>query len=315
MSRIVATGPVFPPAEELLGEITVAPAPDEDSLVPLVGEAEALIVRGNATISERVLEAAPRLRVIARTGVGLDRVDVEAATRRGIPVVVAPDAGAGAVAEGALAFMLALAKDLNALDRAVREGRWEARDELDLWDIGGTTVGVVGLGRIGRRVAALVQALGARVLAYDPYVEAADGIELVELDTLFGESDYISLHAPLTPETRGLVDARLLALARGAVLVNLGRGGLISSLDDLLVALESGALCGIGLDVFDPEPPDPDHPLFRHPRVLLSPHALGLSRQARRQLFAHVAEGVAAVLRGERPSDVANPEIYESTPE
>jgi D-3-phosphoglycerate dehydrogenase / 2-oxoglutarate reductase len=192
----------------------------------------------------------------------------------------------------------------------VKDGNWSARDEVDLWDIGGATVGVVGLGRIGRRVATLVQALGARVLAYDPFVEASDDVELVELDTLFGESDYISLHAPLTPETRGLVDARLLALARGAVLVNLGRGGLISSLDDLLAALESGALCGIGLDVFDPEPPDPSHPLFDHPRVLLSPHALGLTRQARRQLFTEMAEGVAAALRGERPPAVANPEIY-----
>ena len=311
MARIVATGPVFPPAEEILGEIVVVPEPGERALAPLVEDADALIVRGDATVSAAVIDAAPKLRVIARTGVGLERIDVEAATRRGIPVVIAPDAGAGAVAEGALAFMLALAKDLNALDRAVREGRWEARDELDLWDIGGTTVGIVGLGRIGRRVATLVQALGARVLAYDPYLEAVEGVDLVALETLFGESDYISLHAPLTPETRGLVDAKLLALARGAVLVNLGRGGLVSSLDDLLEALESGSLCGIGLDVFDPEPPDPGHPLFRHPRVLLSPHALGLSRQARRQLFAEVAEGIAAVLRGERPRVVANPEIYD----
>jgi D-3-phosphoglycerate dehydrogenase len=312
--RIVATGRIFPPAEEILGEIAVAPDSTEESLLPLVGDAVALIVRGDATVSAGLIDAAPELRVIGRTGVGVERIDVDAATRRGIPVVIAPDGGTQAVAEGALTFMLALAKDLTALDRAVREGRWAVRDEVDLWDIDGTTVGVVGLGRTGRRVAALVQALGARVLAYDPFVGAVDDVELVELETLFGESDYISLHAPLTPETRGLVDARLLSLARGAVLVNLGRGGLISSLDDLLDALESGALCGIGLDVFDPEPPDPSHPLFRHPRVLLSPHALGLSRQSRRQLFTEVAEGIAAVLRGERPRVVANPEIYADAP-
>lgn len=312
MARIVATGPVFPPAEEILGEIAVARDSSESSLVPLVDDAVALIVRGDATVSAALIDAAPQLRVIGRTGVGLERVDVEAATRRGIPVVLAPDGGTNAVAEGALALMLALAKDLDALNRAVREGRWEVRDEVDLRDIGETTVGIVGLGRIGRRLASLVRALGARVLAYDPFVTATEDVELVELETLFGESDYISLHAPLTPETRGLVDARILSLARGAVLVNLGRGGLISSLDDLLEALESGALSGIGLDVFDPEPPDPDHPLFRHRRVLLSPHALGLSRQARRRLFTDVAEGIAAVLRGERPAAVANPEIYES---
>lgn len=312
MARIVSTGQVFPPAEDLLGPITVAPDHEEASLLELVADAEALIVRGDATVSERVIEAAPGLRVIGRTGVGVERIDLDAATRRGIPVVIVPDGGAQAVAEGALALMLALAKDLIALDRAVKDGNWSARDEVDLRDIGGTTVGVVGLGRIGRRVAVLVQALGARVLAYDPFIEASDDVELVELETLFGESDYISLHAPLTPETRGLVDARILGLARGAVLVNLGRGGLISSLDDLLAALESGALSGIGLDVFDPEPPDPSHPLFDHPRVLVSPHALGLTRQARRLLFTEMAEGVAAVLRGERPRSVANPEIYES---
>jgi D-3-phosphoglycerate dehydrogenase len=311
LARIVSTGQVFPPAEDLLGPIMVAPDHDEASLLELVADAEALIVRGDATVSERLIEAAPGLRVIGRTGVGVERIDLDAATRRGIPVVIAPDGGAQAVAEGALALMLALAKDLMALDRAVKDGNWSARDEVDLWDIGGTTVGVVGLGRIGRRVAVLVQALGARVLAYDPFIEASDDVELVELETLFGESDYISLHAPLTPETRGLVDARILSLARGAVLVNLGRGGLISSLDDLLAALDSGALCGIGLDVFDPEPPDPSHPLFDHPRVLVSPHALGLTRQARRQLFTETAEGVAAVLRGERPPAVANPEIYD----
>ena len=311
MARIVATGPVFPPAEELLGEIVVAPAADEDALVALLADAVALIARGDATVSERVLEAAPVLQVIARSGVGVERIDLAAATRRGIPVVIAPDAGAHAVAEGALTLMLALAKDLPALDRAVKDGRWEARDEVDIWDIGGTTVGVVGLGRIGRRVAAMVQAFGARTLAYDPYVADAEDVELVELETVFGESDYVSLHAPLTAETRGLVDAKLLALARGVVLVNLGRGGLISSFDDLLAALEAGSLCGLGLDVFEPEPPDPSHPLFRHPRVLVSPHALGLSRQARRQTFTEVAEGIAAVLAGERPRAVANPEIYE----
>lgn len=311
MARIVATGPVSPPAEEILGEIAVPPDASEESLLALVRDAEALIARGDSTVSARVIAGAPALRVIARTGVGIDQVDLEAATRRGIPVSIAPDAGADSVAEGALALMLALAKDLNALDRAVRDGRWAARDELDLWDIGGTTVGIVGLGRIGRRVAALVQVLGARVLAYDPYAEVPEHVELVELDTLFGESDYISLHAPLTAETRGLVDARVLSLARGAVLVNLGRGGLVSSLDDLQAALASGALCGIGLDVFDPEPPDPSHPLFDHPRVLLSPHALGLSRRARQQTFAEVADAISAVLAGGRPRAVANPEVYE----
>jgi D-3-phosphoglycerate dehydrogenase len=309
MARIVATGPVFPPAEEVLGEIAVAPSAEEDALLPLMADAVALIARGDATVSARVIEAAPGLRVIARTGVGVERIDLDAATRRGIPVVIAPDGGAQAVAEGAVAMMLALAKQLPTLDRAVREGRWSARDEVELGDLEGSTVGIVGLGRIGRRLAGLVEPFGARVLAYDPHVADGSGVELVDLPTLFGESDFVSLNAPLTDETRGLVNADLLALARGAVFVNLGRGGLVRSLDDLLAALESGSLAAVGLDVFDPEPPDPAHPLFRHPRVLLSPHALGLSRRARRRIFEEVSEGVAAVLEGGRAPALANPEV------
>jgi D-3-phosphoglycerate dehydrogenase / 2-oxoglutarate reductase len=306
--KIVSTGPVAPPAEEILGPIAV-PAPGE--LEAELADADALIVRGGHRVTAELLAAAPRLKAIGRSGVGVDNVDLESATRRGIPVVITPGAGAQAVAEGALALMLALAKQLPALDDAVREGRWSARDELEIRDLAGATLGIVGLGRIGLRVAELAQPFGVRLIAHDPFLEEPPGIELVDLPVLFGESDLISVHAPLTPETEGLIDAGLLSLAGGAILVNLSRGGLVRSLDDLHAALESGALYAVGLDVFDPEPPDLSHPLFDHPRVLLSPHALGLSRGARRQIFEEVAEGVAAVLRGERPAAVANPEVYD----
>jgi D-3-phosphoglycerate dehydrogenase / 2-oxoglutarate reductase len=292
-------------AEEILGSVDVL-----DDWRAQLGAAEALIVRSADAVTERDLEGAPSLRVIGRNGVGVERVDVAAATRRGIPVVIVPGAGSNAVAEGALAMILALAKQLAALDSAVRDGRWEVRDELEVRDLEGATLGIVGLGRIGRRLAELAQPFDARVLGYDPYVDDPAGAEVVDLPTLFGESDFISLHAPLTEETRGLVDADLLSVARKAVLVNLSRGGLVSSLDDLLAALEAGSLAAVGLDVFEPEPPDPSHPLFRHPRVLLTPHALGLSSRARRQIYTQLAEGVAAVLRGERAAHVANPEVY-----
>jgi phosphoglycerate dehydrogenase-like enzyme len=305
--KVVSTGPVAPAAEEILGPIAVA-APGE--LETELADADALIVRGGHLVTAALLDAAPRLRAIGRSGVGIDNVDLDAATSRGIPVVFTPEAGAQAVAEGALALMLALAKQLPALDLAVREGRWQARDELEVRDLEGARLGILGLGRIGRRVAELARAFGMRLLAHDPFVDDVAGIELVDLPTLFGESDLISVHAPLTPETEGVVGAELLGLARGAIFVNLSRGRLVRSLDDLLGALESGALWAVGLDVFDPEPPDLTHPLFRHPRVLLSPHALGLSGRARRQIFAEVAEGIAAVLRGDRPAAVANPEVY-----
>jgi phosphoglycerate dehydrogenase-like enzyme len=305
--KVVSTGPVAPPAEDILGPIAVA-GPGE--LETLLADADALIVRGGHRVTASLLDAAPRLKAIGRSGVGVDNVDLEAATRRGIPVVITPEAGTQAVAEGALALMLALVKQLPALDAAVRAGRWAARDELDVRDLDGATLGIVGLGRIGRRVAELGRVFGVRLLASDPFVESAAGVGLVDLATLFGESDLISVHAPLTPETAGMIDADVLSLARSAVFVNLGRGRLVRSLDDLHDALESGALWAVGLDVLEPEPPDLSHPLFRHPRVLVTPHALGLSRRARRRIFEEVAEGIAAALRGERPAAVANPEVY-----
>ena len=315
MPTIVAAGPVAAPARELLaefGELVVAPADDEAALVPLVADAVALIARGGTRVSARVIEAAPSLRVIGRSGVGYDLVDVAAANRRRIPVVLAPGGGAQAVAEGAMAMLLALVKQLPVLDSLVREGRWSERDEVDIRDLEGATLGIVGLGRIGARLARIARPFGLRVLAHDPYVAGSDEVERVDLETLFATSDYVSLHAPLTAETRGLVDTALLSLARpGLILVNLGRGGLVRSLDDLLAGLESGALGGVGLDVFEHEPPDVSHALFRHPRVLLSPHALGLSRLSKERIFREMAEGMAAVLRGERPPAVANPEIYD----
>ena len=288
----------------------MATSTDEEELVGLVSDAVALVVRGGGSrVSRRVIEAAPRLRVIARTGIGVDEVDVAAATRRGIPVAVVPDAGSNAVAEGALALMLVLAKRVPLLDELVREGRWAERDSVDVRDLEGATLGIVGVGRIGTRLATLGTTLGMRVIGFDPYARG-DAVELGALPELFERSDFVSLHAPLTDETRGIVDSELLARARGAIFVNLARGALVSSLDDLLAALDVGNLDGVGLDVFDPEPPDVAHPLFAHPRVAASPHALGLSRAARAATARDAAEAVLAVLRGERPQHVANPEIY-----
>ena len=290
---IVATEVVHPVAEEILGPIEVP-----DDWRALLPEIEALIVRGGTVVTEEDLERAPRLRVIGRSGIGVDNVPVEACRARGIPVVVTPGAGAHAVAEGALALMLALVKRLPELGDAVREGRWSARDELELGDLDGATLGIVGYGRIGRELADLARGLGMRVLAYDPLVDEAS----TPLDVLFAESDVVSLHAPLTDETRGLVNRETLARAKpGLILVNTSRGGLVSSLDDLLEALESGRVGAVGLDVFAEEPPDVSHPLFSHPRVLVTPHALGMTRRSRERIFREMAEGVAAVLRGEEP--------------
>jgi D-3-phosphoglycerate dehydrogenase / 2-oxoglutarate reductase len=257
-------------------------------------------------VTAETIAAAPRLRVIARSGVGFSEVDIEAATRRGIPIVLAPTAGAQAVAEGALALLLALAKQLPQLDSLVKEGRWAERDSADVRDLQNSSLGILGYGRIGRRLERLVAPFGMRVRFYDPYVEGG-----VELEALFAESDAVSIHAPLTEETRSIVDARLLECARpGLLLVNIARGALVRSPDDLLGALASGQLGGVGLDVFEPEPPDVSHPLFAHPRVLCSPHALWRTPRALEGIFREMSEGVLAALRGERPAAVANPDVY-----
>jgi phosphoglycerate dehydrogenase-like enzyme len=300
---IVATGPVPQFAEELLGPIVVAAPGELESLLP---EAEVLIARGGTTVTAATIAAAPRLRVIARSGVGFSEVDVEAATRRGIPVVLAPTAGAPAVAEGALALVLALAKRLPELDRAVKEGRWAERDHADVRDLHGAALGILGFGRIGRRLEALAAPFEMRVRFFDPYVAGS-----VTLTELFAESEVVSIHAPLTEETRGIVDARLLERARpGLLLVNVARGALVRAPDDLLAALESGRLGGVGLDVFEPEPPDTSHPLFAHPRVLCTPHALWRTPRALEGIFREMGEGVLAALRGDRPAGLANPELY-----
>ncbi|HZB23088.1 MAG TPA: NAD(P)-dependent oxidoreductase [Gaiellaceae bacterium] len=294
---IVATDVVHPVAEEILGPIVVSH--DWRSLLP---EAEALIVRGGAVVTEDDLKLARKLRVIARSGVGVDNVPLEAARVRGIPVVVTPGAGARAVAEGALALILALVKRLPELGDAVRDGRWYARDDLELGDLDGATLGVIGYGRIGRQLADLGRGIGMRILASDPHVDEAS----TPVEVVFAKSDVVSLHAPLTDETRAMVNARTLAAAKpGLILVNTSRGGLVSSLDDLFAAVQSGVLGGVGLDVFDAEPPDTSHPLFSHPRVVVTPHALGMTRRSRERIFREMAEGVAAVLRGEQPPHVA----------
>lgn len=294
---IVATGPVHPVAEALLGPIATG-----DWRAQLA-EAEALIVRGDAVVTADDITAARKLRVIGRSGVGVDNVDLAAAAARGIPVVIAPGSAARAVAEGALALGLALLKHLPELGAALRAGDWAARDRIEVGDVAGATMGIVGYGRIGRELGDLARALGMHVLAHDPEVDEA----ATPLDALFANADVVSLHAPLTDETRGLVGPNLLAQAKpGLILVNTARGALVSSLDDLLAALESGRLGGVGLDVFEEEPPDPSHPLFAHPRVLVTPHALGLTPSAREAVFRTMAEGVAAALRGEPPANVAS---------
>jgi D-3-phosphoglycerate dehydrogenase len=278
-------------------EFVARPGPD------LLAVAEGAIVRADAVVDADLLARAPRLRVLARTGVGVDLVDLGEAGARGIAVVVTPGAGTRAVAEGVLAHVLHLVKRLAPLTRLVRDGGWAERGRIPVGDLDGATIGIIGYGRIGRRVGELAGAFGMRVRAHDPVSPPPAGIDCPDLGELAGASDVLTLHAPLTGATRHLVDAALLRRVRpGTVLVNCGRGGLLD-LDAALAALESGRLGGIGLDVFDPEPP-----------VVLTPHLMGLTRGATAATFAAAARGVTDVLAGRRPAALANPDWIPAGP-
>lgn len=312
---ILAIGPADEVVQQRLdayGPYAQVDVEDRDGIARHLAGVVAITARGTAVIDAALIDAAPGLRVIGRSGVGVDCVDVPAATARGIPVVIAPNAGTRAVAEGALALILHLVKRLGRLTQLVREGGWTRREELAPGDLDGATLGIVGYGRIGRRVADVASVLGMRVVAHDPYVDpamATPAIPLMGLSELLAGADIVSLHAPLTTETRGLIGRRALEQIKpGALLVNCGRGGLLD-LDAAYDALCAGRLSGVGLDVFSPEPP-PHHPLFDHPDVVLTPHVMGLSRRARRLTLAEMADGMAEVLAGRRAPWVANPEVY-----
>jgi D-3-phosphoglycerate dehydrogenase / 2-oxoglutarate reductase len=264
------------------------------------------VVRAEARVGTDLLDRAPALRVLARTGVGVDLVDVAAATARGIAVVITPGAGAAAVAEGAIGMALHLAKRFGPLTDLVRQGRWAERTAVGVGDLDGATLGVIGYGRIGRRAADLGAAFGMTVLAYDPVADVPAGQRCASLAELAAASDVITLHLPLTEQTRHTVDDAFLARVRaGVILVNCGRGGLIDT-DAVWRALSGGRLAGVGLDVFDPEPPSP-HPLYSHPDVVLTPHLMGLSRRATAATFTAAAQGILDVLGGREPRAVANP--------
>jgi D-3-phosphoglycerate dehydrogenase / 2-oxoglutarate reductase len=306
--RIVATADVPTIAHEAfapLGEIVVDGACDGRTLA----EAEILILRG-ARLDASLLDRASHLRAIARTGAGYDNVDVEAATERGVPIVYAPAAGSQPVAEGTLALILAAAKRLRELGSVMTEASWASRYQIVGLDIDGACLGVVGLGAIGRRVARLCTGLGMEVIACDPAPRATESseIELVSLAELVARADVISLHCALTDATRGLVDHALLSRVKpGAILVNVARGEVVESDDVLADALVSGQLSAVALDVFPAEPPDARHRLYTDPRVICTPHSVGLTKRWNEEVFGSLARGVQSVLAGELPANVLNP--------
>lgn len=271
-----------------------------------IASASGAIVRAAFKVDQAQLDSMPELKVIARTGVGTEHVDVVAASARNIPVIITPGSNTNAVAEGAMAHALHLVKRLGPLNTLVRDGGWDKRTEYPVFDLENSTIGIVGYGRIGRRVADLATAFGMNVLAYDPYAEIPAHQSVANLEELALKSDLVTLHVPLTNDTHHLVDTGFLAKIKpGAVIVNCGRGPLID-LDAAHAALKAGRLGGLGLDVYDQEPPA-IHPVFSHENVVLTPHVMGLSVKATQDTYRQAAEGVKDVLEGRPAPNAVNP--------
>ncbi|GAS91285.1 phosphoglycerate dehydrogenase [Mycolicibacterium brisbanense] len=289
-------------------EVRWVDGPDREKLLAAVPEADALLVRSATTVDAEVLAAAPKLKIVARAGVGLDNVDVDAATARGVLVVNAPTSNIHSAAEHALALLLAAARQIPAADATLREHTWK-RSSFSGTEIFGKTVGVVGLGRIGQLVAQRLAAFGAHIVAYDPYVSQARaaqlGIELLSLDELLGRADFISVHLPKTKETAGLIGKEALAKTKpGVIIVNAARGGLIDE-QALADAINSGHVRAAGLDVFATEPCT-DSPLFELPQVVVTPHLGASTEEAQDRAGTDVAASVKLALAGEFVPDAVN---------
>ena len=289
-------------------------ATPEDPLSVLSG-AQGAIAGGTTRYDAAFMDRAPDLRVIARTGIGIDNVDVTAATIRGVAVCNTPDGPTISTAEHTITLMLNVAKQVKRYDRALRES--ENRDLVSVYqgiELHGLHLGLVGLGRIGSRVAAIARSLGMSVTAYDPFVDTdrikALGVEpAISFEAILEASDVVSLHIPLIDDTRHLMNAdRFGRMKQGAIFLNIARGGLVDE-KALLSALESGHLGGAGIDVFDPEPPLNDHPLLYRDDVIATPHIGGITIAGRERMWQMAVTEALRVLRGERPEHVANPEV------
>lgn len=299
--KVLLIDRIHPEGEDLVRQhpdldLEVLVAPDETTLLERLGTVEAIMVR-NALLPERVLAAAPRLSVISRHGVGCDNIAVAAATARGIPIAITADANAQSVAEHTLMMMLGLAKDVFWYHRKTAEDFNNARNQARAIDLGGRRVLVIGVGRIGRRVARLCRAFDMEVLGHDPYLSdaeltARDCRPVSDWRAVLPEVDVLAIHTPKTAETIGMVDAAALsALPDHALVLNCARGGLVQEAA-LEAALLAGSIGGAGIDVFDDEPPPQDHPLLALDKVIVSPHSAAATREGLRRMGLACARSV-----------------------
>lgn len=312
MPKILIADALDPYGLDLLAkagaEIRIVGSEERGRLLELIADVDALVVRSATKVTAELLRAGKQLKVVGRAGVGVDNVDVPAATELGILVVNAPTANLTSATEHSLALLLALARQIPAADASMKRGEWDRKTFLGV-ELEGKTLGVVGFGRIGQRVAERAKAFGMEILASDPFLDAGVarrlGVELVSMDELIARADALTLHTPLTPETKNVISReRIFAMKPGALLVNCARGGLIDE-DALLEALDAGRIGGAAFDVYVEEPPK-DRRLAHHPKVVATPHIGAQTREAQERISEETAHMLLAALSGEMPAAAVN---------
>ncbi len=301
MVKVLVAAPLHPKAIEKLRsagfEVIIKEYPSEDELVKLIKDADAIIVRSKPRVTRRVIEAAEKLRVIGRAGVGIDNIDLEAAKEKGINVLNTPGAPSRSVAELAIGLMLAVARKIAFADRKMREGVW-AKKQCMGFELRGKVLGVIGMGRIGREVARIAYyGFGMKIIYYDARgkmedVERELGAKYRELNDVLREADIVTLHVPLLPSTRHLINEERLKLMKpSTILINTARGGVVDT-EALIKALSNGWIAGAGLDVYEEEPLPKDHPLTKFDNVVLTPHIGSTTIEAQERAGVQIAEKI-----------------------
>ncbi|EHP88261.1 phosphoglycerate dehydrogenase [Methanotorris formicicus] len=311
MVKILVTDPLHEDAIKILkevGDVEVATGLSKEELLEKIKDAEVLVVRSGTKVTREVIEHAEKLKVIGRAGVGVDNIDLDTATEKGIIVVNAPDASSISVAELTMGLMLAAARNIPQATESLKRGEWD-RKRFKGIELYGKTLGIVGLGRIGQQVAKRAQAFGMNIIAYDPYIpeEIANslGIRLVSINDLCKESDFITLHVPLTPKTKHMIGKEQIDLMKkNTIIVNCARGGLIDE-KALYEALKEKRIRAAALDVFEEEPPK-DNPLLTLDNVIGTPHQGASTEEAQKSAGTIVAEQIKKILRGEPAENIVN---------
>jgi D-3-phosphoglycerate dehydrogenase len=305
MPKVLVSDPIAQDGIDALAghaQVDVRLGLPKEELIAAIGEYDALVVRSGTKVTADIIEAGKRLQVIGRAGVGVDNIDLQAATRCGVIVVNAPLGNTISAAEHAIGLMLALARHIPAANLSLREGRWERKRFMGV-EVRGKTLGVIGLGQVGSEVARRARGLEMHLLGHDPFVseERAQvmGVELVSLTDLLKRSDFISLHTTLTPDTRNLIGEPQLKLVKPSVrIINTARGPLIDA-GALCRAVDEGRVAGAAIDVFEKEPPPPDSILLKNDKILVTPHLGASTAEAQERVAVDVAEQIIAVLKGQ----------------